>query len=82
MCIRDSFAGTHQQAAVRTARDGEFLRRGIFVGNEVFGRCDEIDVYKRQRLIRDSRYMFHTYTYATENYLCYAPSLHLSLIHI
>ena len=36
------FAGTHQQAAVRTARDGEFLRRGIFVGNEVFGRCDEI----------------------------------------
>ena len=21
-------------------------------------------------------YMFHTYTYATENYLCYAPSLH------
>ncbi len=23
-----------------------------------------------------ARYMFHTYTYATENYLCYAPSLH------
>ena len=23
-----------------------------------------------------SPYMFHTYTYATENYLCYAPSLH------
>ena len=22
------------------------------------------------------RYMFHTYAYATENYLCYAPSLH------
>ncbi len=26
--------------------------------------------------IRAARYMFHTYTYATENYLCYAPSLH------
>ena len=24
----------------------------------------------------DSEFMFHTYTYATENYLCYAPSLH------
>lgn len=31
---------------------------------------------EQSRLIRDSRYMFHTYTYATENYLCYAPSLH------
>ena len=28
------------------------------------------------RLITSSPYMFHTYTYATENYLCYAPSLH------
>ena len=28
---------------------------------------------EQSRLIRDSRYMFHTYTYATENYLCYAP---------
>ena len=28
------------------------------------------------RLISEARYMFHTYTYATENYLCYAPSLH------
>lgn len=26
--------------------------------------------------IVESPYMFHTYTYATENYLCYAPSLH------
>ena len=26
--------------------------------------------------INASPYMFHTYTYATENYLCYAPSLH------
>ncbi|MDE7069814.1 MAG: DUF4435 domain-containing protein [Alistipes sp.] len=34
------------------------------------GRTDQ------SRLIRESRYMFHTYTYATENYLCYAPSLH------
>ncbi len=23
-----------------------------------------------------AKFMFHTYTYATENYLCYAPSLH------
>ena len=28
------------------------------------------------RMIVESPYMFHTYTYATENYLCYAPSLH------
>ncbi len=26
--------------------------------------------------INSAPYMFHTYTYATENYLCYAPSLH------
>jgi hypothetical protein len=28
------------------------------------------------RAVNDSPFMFHTYTYATENYLCYAPSLH------
>ena len=28
------------------------------------------------RRIVESPYMFHSYTYATENYLCYAPSLH------
>lgn len=28
------------------------------------------------RKIVTSPYMFHTYAYATENYLCYAPSLH------
>lgn len=26
--------------------------------------------------ICEAEFMFHTYTYATENYLCYAPSLH------
>ncbi len=26
--------------------------------------------------VASARYMFHTYAYATENYLCYAPSLH------
>ena len=35
---------------------------------------DDEDEVSRQ--IVDSPYMFHTYTYATENYLCYAPSLH------
>ena len=34
---------------------------------------DEDEVSRR---IVTSPYMFHTYTYATENYLCYAPSLH------
>ena len=34
---------------------------------------DEDEVSKQ---IVASPYMFHTYTYATENYLCYAPSLH------
>ncbi len=31
---------------------------------------------EQSRQVRNSPYMFHTYTYATENYLCYAPSLH------
>ena len=35
---------------------------------------DDEDEVSRQ--IVESPYMFHTYTYATENYLCYAPSLH------
>ena len=26
--------------------------------------------------VNGSKFMFHTYAYATENYLCYAPSLH------
>jgi hypothetical protein len=30
----------------------------------------------QSRLVIDSPYLFHTYTYATENYLCYAPTLH------
>ncbi|MBQ5843448.1 MAG: DUF4435 domain-containing protein [Alistipes sp.] len=31
---------------------------------------------EQSRLIASNPYMFHTYAYATENYLCYAPSLH------
>lgn len=31
---------------------------------------------EQSRLITEHPYMFHTYAYATENYLCYAPSLH------
>ena len=31
---------------------------------------------EKSRLIASSPYMFHTYTYATENHLCFAPSLH------
>ena len=31
---------------------------------------------EQSELMLSSRFMFHTYTYATENYLCYAPSLH------
>lgn len=30
----------------------------------------------QSRLVLESKYMFHTYAYATENYLCYPPSLH------
>ncbi len=30
----------------------------------------------QSRELLDARFMFHTYAYATENYLCYAPSLH------
>ncbi len=31
---------------------------------------------EQSRELLGARYMFHTYAYATENYLCYAPSLH------
>ncbi|WP_418992587.1 DUF4435 domain-containing protein [Alistipes sp.] len=31
---------------------------------------------EQSQQVNDSRFMFHTYAYATENYLCYAPSLH------
>lgn len=34
------------------------------------------DETPQSKLICNADYMFHTYTYATENYLCYAPSLH------
>ena len=34
------------------------------------------DENEESKMINASPYMFHTYTYATENYLCYAPSLH------
>lgn len=30
----------------------------------------------QSKQVNESKYMFHTYAYATENYLCYAPSLH------
>lgn len=30
----------------------------------------------QSRELNGAKYMFHTYAYATENYLCYAPSLH------
>lgn len=34
------------------------------------------DGTEQSRTVNNSRYMFHTYAYATENFLCYAPSLH------
>ena len=34
------------------------------------------DSTEQSRTVNNSRYMFHTYAYATENFLCYAPSLH------
>ncbi|MBR5333504.1 MAG: DUF4435 domain-containing protein [Alistipes sp.] len=37
----------------------------------LFGESTE-----QAREVCNSEFMFHTYTYATENYLCYAPSLH------
>ena len=36
------FAGTHQQSAVRAAGDGQLFTRGILLGDEEFGRRDEI----------------------------------------
>ena len=45
--------------------------------------CVDSDFYylfagrtEQSREVLGARYMFHTYAYATENYLCYAPSLH------
>lgn len=37
----------------------------------LFDGCTE-----QSREVNASQYLFHTYAYATENYLCYAPSLH------
>ncbi len=34
------------------------------------------DHTEQSREVNGARFMFHTYAYATENYLCYAPSLH------
>ena len=34
------------------------------------------DRTEQSREVNNARYMFHTYAYATENFLCYAPSLH------
>lgn len=34
------------------------------------------DRTEQSRTVNAARHMFHTYAYATENYLCYAPSLH------
>ncbi len=34
------------------------------------------DSTAQSRDVNESEFMFHTYTYATENYSCYAPSLH------
>ncbi|MBR2072093.1 MAG: DUF4435 domain-containing protein, partial [Alistipes sp.] len=34
------------------------------------------DRTEQAKEINEAEFMFHTYTYATENYLCYAPSLH------
>lgn len=37
----------------------------------LFGDFDE-----QSRLVNNSKYLFHTYAYSIENYLCYPPSLH------
>lgn len=34
------------------------------------------DRTEQSREVNGARFMFHTYAYATENFLCYAPSLH------
>ncbi len=31
---------------------------------------------EQARIVNETPFLFHTYAYATENYLCYAPSLH------
>ncbi len=37
----------------------------------IFGGCTP-----QSRKVLDTKYLFHTYAYATENYLCWAPALH------
>ncbi len=34
------------------------------------------DRTEQSKIVTGSEFMFHTYAYATENFLCYAPSLH------
>lgn len=34
------------------------------------------DITEQSRLVNGAEFMFHTYAYATENFVCYAPTLH------
>lgn len=34
------------------------------------------DATEQSKRINQSKYLFHTYAYATENFICYAPTLH------
>ena len=88
-CIFDNFANPYLrfEISVPTRKD---LPKGKKVllsmadnANEEMLLCMDSDFdylfadeEESSRKIIEAPYMFHTYTYATENYLCYAPSLH------
>ena len=67
------------------------LPKGKQVLLSMLGHCSEDDTLlcidsdfdylfngstEQSKRVLEAKNMFHTYTYATENYLCYAPSLH------
>ena len=68
----------------------EDLAKGKKVLLGMIGECDEDtilcmdsdfdylfeDFNEQSRIVNNTPCLFHTYTYATENYLCYPPSLH------
>ena len=69
----------------------EDLPKGKQVLLSMLGQCNDEDILlcvdsdfdyilngatEQSQIVLGAKNMFHTYAYATENYLCYAPSLH------
>ena len=88
-CIFDNFTNPYLrfEISVPTREDlpkgKKVLLNNAHKANETLLMCMDSDFDyllsdddAQSRMIAEHPYLFHTYAYATENYLCYAPSLH------